>query len=344
MSTDPLIVEITRGPVGSDLSRAAAESCHRVHLAVTDRDGTVLMSAGDVNRAVFPRSAIKFLQAIPLVESGAADAFGLSDAQLALACASHNGEPFHVAAVDAWLAQLGLTPADLVCAGHPSIHLPSALDQARTGIVPGNCANNCSGKHAGLLTLARHLNAGVSGYADFTHPVQQRLIGVLEMMCGLDLMDAPWGTDGCGIPCLQMPLGNLALGMARFADPADLPEARADAIRRLHSAITAHPHNVAGTGRFDTDVMSVIGKTALMKVGAEGVYAAALPEDGVGVAIKAEDGNARASEFVMARLLERLELLAPDQLPVRSDPQITSWAGEVVGHIRFSGTDARWPF
>ncbi|MBK1667440.1 L-asparaginase II [Rhodovibrio sodomensis] len=329
-ANNPVLVEVTRG--------GAVESRHRGAFAVVDTDGRVVLSAGRVAAPVFPRSAIKPIQALPLIESGAADAFALSDAELAIACASHNGEPDQVEAVTGWLARLGLGAGDLACGGHAPKHEPSARALARAGQAWDGRHDNCSGKHTGFLTLARQLGAPTRGYVGFAHPVQQRVLGVLEQMTGLDDLTAqPRGIDGCGIPTIALPLGNLALAMARFGAADDQPERRQAACRRLRHALAAQPRMIAGTDRLDSAIAQALGPRCLAKTGAEGVYGAALPELGLGLALKIDDGAGRAAEVALLRLLTRLQLLdgaAGDALAGHANPAVTARDGRTVGEIR----------
>ncbi len=327
-AANPVLAEITRGDT--------VESRHRGAFAVVDAAGGVALSAGDIERPVFPRSAIKPIQALPLIETGAAAAFALGDREIALACASHNGEPCHVDAVRAWLGRLGLGERDLVC-GTPQTDEAAARDRPLERSRRGKLHDNCSGKHAGFLTVAMHLGHPTKGYHRFDHPVQQRVQGVLEQMSGLDLGAAPRGTDGCGIPALAMPLGNIALAMARLADPRDQPDARRDACARVRAAMAAEPYMVAGADRFCTRIMEVTGEAALIKTGAEGVYCGALPGLGLGIAVKLDDGAGRAAELVMGALLRRLGILdQANSAPIRDalEPAVKSRAGEMVGVIR----------
>ncbi len=329
VAADPLLVEVTRGD--------QVESRHRAALAVVDAEGAVVLSAGDFDRPVYARSAIKSLQAIALVESGAADAFQVSEEELAMACASHSGEPRHVETARAWLARLGLSVDDLECGPQLPGHEPSLTALLGAGQQPTPAHNNCSGKHSGFLTLARHLDVPTRGYVNYEHPVQQRILGVLEAMTGLDLGRAPRGIDGCGIPVIGIPLGNMALAMARFGRPDDQPEARQAACARIRRAVAAHPFMVAGSGRFDTRVMEVTGEKALIKTGAEGVYCASFPELGLGAAIKVDDGAGRAAEILMGRLLRRFDILdegAAAQLGGVLTAPVLNRAGRVVGEIR----------
>jgi L-asparaginase II len=247
------------------------ESEHRVAYAVADATGRLLEAAGDVDRAVFPRSAIKPLQALALLESGAVERFAVTKPELALACASHSGEPEHVALVQAWLARLGLDPSALECGAHPPLHEPSAQRLAAAGLKPERVHNNCSGKHAGMLTVARHLGAPLAGYILPEHPVQRLIADILRALTGLAVLPDP-AIDGCGVPTWPIPLGRLAAAMARFADPAGLPAGRAQACARVQAAMLAHPYLVAGSDRPCTEIMTV-APHILIKTGAEGVYA-----------------------------------------------------------------------
>ena len=300
---DPVLVEVTRGPL--------PESRHRGIAAIVDASGKVLSRWGDHERPIYPRSAIKSLQAIALVESGAADAFGVSDEELALACASHGGEPAHTEHVGAWLSRIGCTVDDLECGAQVPSYAPAAEALVRAGAMqPTQLHNNCSGKHTGFLATARHLGEPTRDYRLFTHPVQQRILGILEQMTGQELGDAPWGLDGCSIPTIAVPVGALAMAMARHGRP----EGPARTPHRRGRCASAGPGAgslsiVAGTGRFDTVVMEATGGKALMKTGAEGVYCACLPELGLGIALKIEDGAGRASEVAIAALLDHVGAL-----------------------------------
>ena len=324
---NPVLVEVTRGDM--------VESRHRAAVAVADVAGKVVLHAGDIERPVYARSAIKPLQAIAMVETGAAEAYGVSDAEIALACASHNGEPRHVETARAWLARIGCGVSDLECGAHlpydeAAMH---ALLRGRGEATPAH--NNCSGKHAGFLTLARHLGAPTGGYVRYEHPVQQRILGVLESLTGLDLGAAERGIDGCGIPVIGIPLGNIALAMARFADPYDQPDARQSACARLRSAMAAEPFMIAGSGRFCTRVIEATGGRALVKSGAEGMYCGALPDLGLGVALKVDDGNGRAAQTIMGHILQRLGVVDATGGP-RLGRRVRNRAGAVVGQIRLA--------
>ncbi|HET6221478.1 MAG TPA: asparaginase [Dongiaceae bacterium] len=328
-AADPLVIDVTRGDM--------VESRHRAAVAIVDAGGKVAAAWGDIERPVYGRSAIKPLQALPLIESGAADRYGLGAAELALACASHNGEPRHVELVAAWLDRIGCSADDLECGSHLPYHEPTVAALIRAGAKPGPVHNNCSGKHAGFLSTARHLGEPTRGYIGPEHPVQQRILRTLEEMGGLSLGDTPRGIDGCGIPVIGMPLRPMALAMARLADPAGLPPTRAAAARRLMAAMAAEPFLVAGTGRFSTRVMEIVGAKAVMKGGAEGVYTAALPTLGLGVALKVEDGASRAAEVAMGEVLRRLKLLSADETVALAElltPPVLNRVGRETGRIR----------
>lgn len=330
---DPLMVEVTRGEM--------MESRHRVSAVVVDAEGRVAFRAGDPAAAVYPRSAIKPVQALAVIESGAAEAHACSDQEIALACASHAGEAAHVEAVAGWLERIGCAEGDLECGSHLPYDWGASVALLRAARQPGQLHNNCSGKHSGFLTLARHQSWQTQGYIDYAHPVQQRLLGLLESMCGLDLSTAPWGVDGCGIPTIAIPLANIALAMARLGVPDDQPERRQAACHRVRQAMTAHPRLVSGTGRFCTRVIDTTEGRALVKTGAEGVYAACFPELGLGAALKAEDGAGRASEAAMAYLLARFEILSEAETAALADlldTPVVNRVGRTVGRIR--ATDA----
>jgi len=338
---NPVLVEAWRGD--------AVESFHRGAVAVVDGDGAVVAALGDIERPVFPRSAVKLLQALPLVESGGADRFGLSDEELALACASHVGEPAHTQTTAAMLAKAGLDDSALECGAHWPYHEATTHALAASGAAPGPLHNNCSGKHAGLVCLGCLLagrqdrRAFVAGYVQHEHPVMREVTAALQAVTGCDLRRSPRGIDGCSIPTFAIPLRQLAHGFARAATGIGLSAGRAAAAARLRRAIARAPQMVRGNGRFDTLVMQALGERVCCKVGAEGVYCAALPEAGLGVALKVDDGNtARACEVAMAALIEGLVPLANDGerelLAGLSNPALRNWRGLEVGRLAAQDT------
>ena len=325
---DPMLVRVTRGRM--------VESVHRVRAVALGADGHVLGAWGDRQAPTFPRSANKVMQALPLVETGAADAFGLGTEELALACSSHSGEPAHTERVAAWLDRIGLPVTALECGSHAPYHAPTWEAMLRRGEDCCPLHNNCSGKHCGMLTTALHRGEKLAGYVGYTHPVQQRILGVMEQLCGQDLSRAPWGTDGCSIPTIALPLEALAYGMARLADPQDLPAVRADAATRLLAAWGAHPHLVGGTGTFDTGFMQALSSRVLVKSGAEGVCCAIIPEAGIAAAVKVEDGTARAAGPALAALLHKLDLISDaehDSVADLAHPALRNRAGMKVGAV-----------
>ncbi len=340
-SPNPILVDVWRGP--------AVESRHRGAIAIVDGDGHVVEALGDIAAPVFPRSAIKVLQALPLVASGAADRYGLDARELAVACASHGGQPVHVETVTGLLAKLGLDEQALECGTQWPSDPKSAGALHEQHRKPGPLHNNCSGKHAGFVCLACLLAdqqkadraAFARGYVAPDHPAMQRVTEAVAAATGADLAHAPRGTDGCSIPTFAIPLRAIALGFARVATGVGLSADHAAAARRLRAAVAEHPLLVAGDNRFDTRVMARFGEAVFCKVGAEGVYAAALPGRGWGVAIKADDGNARAAEVTMAAVLEAA--LAPagdDAAFLRSLSGVTlrNWNRIEVGQLRASDT------
>jgi L-asparaginase II len=298
--SNPVLVEITRG--------ALVESVHRGAVAISDPRGSITFALGDIGLPVYPRSALKPIQALPLLESGAADRFGVRDEDVALACASHSGEPMHTQRVGAWLQRLGLSERDLACGTHPVRYEPVAEEMIRRGEKPTRIHNNCSGKHTGFLTVARHWNIATAGYERHEHPVQQAVAKAIGELTGI-ADELPWGVDGCAAPNFAISLAAFARALAQFADPQHLPAERALAVRRIFTAMTAHPELVAGTGRVCTQVMRAGRGRVAVKTGAEGVYAAIVPASGVGIALKIDDGAGRAAETAIAFLLDRMNLL-----------------------------------
>jgi len=336
--SNPVLAQAWRGDM--------VESLHRGAYAVMDAAGALVASAGDIARPVFPRSAIKLLQALPLVESGAAERYGLDDEELALACASHGGQPEHARTAASMLAKVGLDEQVLECGAHWPYHDASTRALAAAGGTPGALHNNCSGKHAGFVCLGclmaaaegRDARAFLAGYVKPEHPVMREVGAAIESTTGWRLASAPRGTDGCSIPTYAIPLTHLAHAFARMATGQGLAPARAAAAERLRAAVAKAPFMVAGSGRFDTRVMQAFGERVFCKVGAEGVYCAALPEAGIGIAIKMDDGNtSRACEVVMAALLEAwLAPRADDEralLASLANVVLRNWRGIEVGRL-----------
>jgi L-asparaginase II len=329
---NPVLVEVTRG--------GRVESRHTGAVAVVDADGHVVLALGDIDAAVFPRSAIKGLQALPLIESGAADRYGLTDAELALACSSHNGEPEHVATAASMLAKAGRDASALECGPHWPTREVALHGLVASGGRPTALHNNCSGKHAGFVCTACATGEDPAGYLAATHPVMREVIGAVSAMCDTPLSLTDHGIDGCSIPTHAIPLRRMALAFARFGSGQGLGPERAKAALRLRAAVAASPLHVAGTGRFDTKAMQALGSRAFTKTGAEGVFCAALPELGLGVALKCDDGGGRAAEVMMAAVLERFLSLDDAEaaaVGALARPALRNWNGINVGDLRPAG-------
>ncbi len=298
---DVQLVEIWRGDF--------AESAHSGHAVICDAAGQLVAAWGDRETVILPRSACKMIQALPLVESGAADAAGLTARHLALACASHRGAPIHSDAVRGWLADLRLSDAALRCGPEEPRDIAARDALIRSGAPVEQLHNNCSGKHTGFLTLTRHLGAGPE-YIDPAHPVQMAVREAFEDMTGA--ASPGFAIDGCSAPNFSTTLHGLARAMARFAvaDP-DTGSARDRAAARLRQAMIAHPEMVSGEGGACTRLMRAAGGRAALKTGAEGVFTAILADLGLGIAVKIADGATRAAETTVAALLVRLGVLDP---------------------------------
>jgi L-asparaginase II len=330
---NPVLVEVTRGNL--------VESRHRGMVVVVDGDGKVVFSQGDIEAGVFPRSACKAMQGLPLVESGAADAYGFGNKELALACSSHSGEPEHASLAGAMLAAAGVDESVLECGAHWSFDQPVLIGQARGLDRPTALHNNCSGKHAGFVCAACHTGKDLKGYVRYEHPVQAEIRGVMESLTGAALASDNCGVDGCSIPTYAMPLKSLAHGFARMATGTGLAPERAKASRRLIDACMAEPFYVAGTKRACTRLMKTAPGRIFAKTGAEGVFCAAIPEKGIAIALKCEDGTTRAAESMVAATLARFFTDEPDlhtALMAQANRSMSNWNGIHVGDVRV--TDA----
>ncbi len=323
---NPVLITVTRS--------GFAESVHRGAVCVIDAEGETVLAAGDVDRPVLPRSAIKPLQAIPFIEDGAADSWKATGEEIALACASHSGDPVHLRTARAWLNRLGLPEIALACGSRLPLGHMSAVRMEAAGEAPSRLHNPCSGKHLAMIATALNNGEPSEGYAGPDHPVQRRILETLSEVADTDLSDAAVTVDGCGVPCWAIPLKTVARAYARFADTHGMPVPRQSAIRRLKVAIASHPEQIAGRGRFDTALIGRKGHSLIVKTGAEGVYTAALPYLGLGVAIKIDDGARRAAEVAMAAVLRYLEMLDDADWAVLRpyvEPPVRSAAGEIVG-------------
>ena len=308
------------------------ESTHLGHAVICDASG-VVEAWGNPEAVIFPRSSCKMIQALPLIETGAAAARGLTDAQIALSCASHQGQHLHVEMTGRWLADLGLGEADLRCGAHEPFDREERDRLIRGSEAPCQLHNNCSGKHCGFLTVTQHLKAGPE-YNELDHPLQRAIRAATEEVTGETI--AGWGIDGCSAPNFAMSLGGLARGMAAFANARHGNGARQSAMHRLARSMAAHPDLVAGSGRACTELMQAMGGKVAIKTGAEAVFIAILPEKGFGIALKVLDGNTRASEAAIAHLLVRagvLEAAHPATIK-RLNPVQKNWRGFATGEVR----------
>lgn len=324
-----LLVEVTRN--------GTVESRHFGAAVVCDFKGTVLEHWGDANQLIFPRSALKPILAVDLVETGASDHFVLNDAELSLACASHQGEAMHEQAVVAWLHRLGIEQDQLACGAVLPDDLPSAHNLIAAGLPGCRAHHNCSGKHAGFLTTSLHLDMPLENYHQIDHPVQKLSMDTLSDVAGIDLRQYPVGVDGCGFPAPTMPLVSLGRAIARFANPEDLPSHRAQAVHRLQNALMQEPLYAAGHGTVVSDLNKITKGAVLAKTGAEGVFIAAIPDQGLGVALKIADGNARARATALIAILDHLGVLSEtekSQLQAHFSPPIENSRGLGVGEIR----------
>lgn len=281
------------------------ESTHDLHVAVVNNKGELLYSYGNPNRLTFPRSSMKPFQAVPLVETGAADRFHYSQLELSLSCASHSGEKIHRDTVLNILSRLGLAEDALQCGTHIPRDMESYKQLIRDGLELTPVFSNCSGKHSGMLATAVHMKEDVSAYREIFHPVQQRILDVIEDICEIPKEQIQLSVDGCGVPVHQLPLNQVALGFARLADPVGN---HSSALEMIRNSMMMYPEMVGGTDRFDTDLMRVFKGRIVAKAGAEAVQCLGLVEEGIGIAIKVEDGGARATSVAAMEVIKQLGL------------------------------------
>jgi L-asparaginase II len=327
---NPILVELTRGPL--------VESMHTGALAIARPTGELVVSIGDVKRPVFPRSAVKAFQCLPLIESGAADHFEFGDREIAIACASHSGTAAHADLAASMLARAKLDHTALGCGAHEPMQEAAARALAASGALPAALHNNCSGKHAGMCACAVHHKEDPAGYWLPDHPVQQRIVKVLRAFTGESLNADVRGVDGCSAPNWAIPTASLARAFAAFISGEGAGKTHRAAVERITKAAWAAPDMVAGPGRLDTVIMSKVPGRVFMKTGAEGVYCGALPDLGLGFAVKIDDGAKRGAEAVTMAVLNRL---LPATMGL-GEPAITkNWRGTEVGTRRISEVLAR---
>jgi L-asparaginase II len=316
------------------------ESRHRGAAVAVGPDGDVVFQLGDVEALVFPRSSLKPFQAIPLVESGAAAHFAMSDQELALACASHNAEPVHQRVLSQWMQRVNLEPEHLACG--PSLPLDSetAHQHLRDGGEAARQLHNCSGKHTGMLTLARYLDQPIEGYDAVDHATQQRWISVLSEFSDTDIAQQPWDRDGCGLPAFALPLRALALAYSRLCLPRRSQsraqnQSRQAAISAITSAMRRHPDMVAGRNRCCTATMRA-APDVVVKTGAEGVFGGVCLDSGIGFALKVDDGASRAADAALGALLKSLNIIDTQCYRATKafyQPELRNSQGFVVGKI-----------
>ncbi len=312
------MVATRRGPL--------IESIHRGRVAICDPDGTILEASGDSEGYVYVRSSVKPFQALPLLLSGAAEAFGLTDEEVAVVCASHSGEERHLSLVRSILNKAGLSEEDLQSGAHPPFYKPAAARLARSGGFPSPIHGNCSGKHAGMLALCVYEGWSPKDYRKPEHPAQRQILEVVSEVCGPSVDDILLGGDGCGVPSFAMPLRSLATGFARLAKGEKLPADLAEACGRIRRCMRENPHLVSGTGRFDTSLME--STDLLVKGGAEGVFACGSPE-GWGIALKVTDGASRAVRPAVLSMLHRRGVSLSEKI----ESKLLDLHGEVVGEV-----------
>lgn len=329
-SKQPLIVEVLRGPI--------VESLHQVMAVVVNEVGSMTQYWGNPQFLTVPRSAIKMLQALPLIESGAADHYGLDERHIALACGSHRGEKEHLAALQEWAEKVGIKESELVCAPHLPYDEASAHEMIRRHHAPTAFCNNCAGKHLAIITTCKHLNEDPTGYEKYEHVAQKRLRKVLTETMKVDHAKVSLGVDGCGIPSYGVPLLSMAQGMASLINSKEAPLRKAAAERVLR-AVRNQPFYTSGSDNFATAVIEKTQGRCIVKGGAEGVYCVVMPEKRIAFAVKAADGAGRAAQMVTASLLLNLGGMTAEEFKSLSkftQPSVSNWKGDVVGQIRIA--------
>ncbi|MEC8011238.1 MAG: asparaginase [Pseudomonadota bacterium] len=299
---NPVLVEVLRG--------SHVESMHRGSYCISDMNGVIIGQAGDIATPVFPRSTVKLIQAIPLVETGAAQYFDFTSEELALTCASHNGEATHSRLAHRILDKIQLSESDLACGSHWPMSEKAGRTLAALYEAPCQLHNNCSGKHAGFLAFLKYNKINIKNYTSHEHPMQVEIRKTLENVMQVDLTHAPMGIDGCAIPTWAISLHQLAHGFARLSAPTQhFDKTRAKAIQTLTDAVFDNPYMIAGEDRYDTKVMQGFNRKIFVKIGAEGVFTAFLPEQKIGIAVKCDDGSFRGAENILTGLLIRYNLI-----------------------------------
>lgn len=319
-SSEPLVVSLTRGNT--------IESVHRVHAIVKDSTGKTLHSWGNPQQMMFPRSAVKIMQALPFVLEGFHKKWNLGAEDLAVACSSHKGEKFHIERVQAWLTKLGLSDKNLECGTHPPGNEEAAFAVMKEGGTFCAIHNNCSGKHTGMLMGCMGFGFPLAGYSNFDHPYQKKIRAVMQKFFELDFEQLPWGIDGCGVPTYSFSIEILAKGMARLTEPSILGSQFEESVNVLLAAIKAAPFYFSGTDSLSSKIVKETDGKVFAKEGAEGVYTAWIPEKKLALALKVEDGTKRASEVAAAALIRELGYALKAEKELNT---ITNWSKEIVG-------------
>ncbi len=318
-------VVVTRG--------GTVESRHRVHAAVVDANGTLLEGVRDPHTETWWRSCAKPFQVMPLVRSGGLERLGWGASQLALACASHGGEPEHVALAESMLAGIGLEEGDLACGAHEPLASRGARLLRESGDRLTRLHNNCSGKHAAMLAHALLRGEPTSGYEQASHAVQRAALDTVALWAGMTPEQIGVAVDGCGVPVFSLPLANMALSYARLAHASTHDD---EPSRKILHAMTSHPFLVGGSDRFDTRLMEAVGGNVVCKVGAEGVHTFALIDRGIGFALKVEDGSQRAQFVAVLAMLAEYDGLPsplPEALRDAAVRAVRNTRGEQVGEV-----------
>lgn len=335
-AVDPATVDVHPDPLVRVMRGGRVESVHRGHVAVVDASGKLLAWAGEPRLLVFPRSAYKPFQAVPLVESGAWDRSGLGDEALALVAGSHSGTDRHAEVARSILGAAQADESALRCGSHPPYDDATAAALRARGEDPAPIRHNCSGKHAGMLLLARHLGAPLPSYVDPRHPVQRRIFERFAEILGEPWVDPEPAIDGCSAPTPRLPLTTLAHSFALLASGRDATGKEVPALARIRDAMRRHPEMVAGEGRLDTLLMRAL-PGAIAKAGAEGVHATGIPDRGIGIAVKIEDGTRRALGPAVTSTLEALGLIGAREkaaLAQHAGDRLRNFAGLEVGAVR----------
>ncbi|KJS20831.1 MAG: hypothetical protein VR72_13840 [Clostridiaceae bacterium BRH_c20a] len=323
------LIEVTRNDM--------VESVHRGVLAVVDNRGNTIYSVGNPNYCTFIRSAAKPMQAVPVLERGAALHFGFNERELAVITSSHSGELEHQEAVKGILSKIGLDNSNLLCGTTRPLHKPTVNNMLLENIKPGPIHCPCSGKHAGMLSIAVHEKMSLKDYYILEHPVQQIMLETMAEFAEVEKGEIKIGIDGCGVPVFAMPIRAMALAYANFARSDKYSLKRQEACQRLSNAMVNYPQLVAGTGRFTTVLLEQLGDKGIAKDGTEGIFCVGLPKEGLGIAVKIEDGGARALAPVVLKVLDELGILTEqdkEALKAYYHPQIRNFRDEVIGTIR----------